>query len=231
MLKSCKTLKEFSFNRVIQRIRVDDEDWASFCEGVSNSNLEKLDISESSDLNPSQQARLMSAITKNTHLKTVQMDVDIVDDTLPYLTTLVNHVRHLTVGIVDFSRTIRLFDFEKKKNLDRFSEIIAHSSSLRYFQISHSSVLQYSDLAGMEKIINRSVHIVDASTYLYNTDLYKMANENQRRLTSCQSSCETLLALKRFRCPQMNLGRDMTRVVSQYLLQTWTDVDSWLPKK
>jgi hypothetical protein len=233
MLKLCKSLKEFRFKDVITRAsaaEVQDNAWAVFCEGVSNSHLEKFAISFRYSENIFcflRQNMLNAAIAMNPNLKSVEIDVFLSVDTLPCLAALVNHVKHLRFDINGS-------EFISLDTMNKFAQLISDSSSLRSMSIrSASSKIFYEGAPSMCKIITRSGHILETIDCLFLPDMDRMTRRNQNNLKSCQLLCETLLALIRFRGHEMNprMGRDMVKLLSMYLLKTWPDVEAWTQGK
>ena len=224
MLKSCKSLKEFHFGNIVThatRAQVKHEEWAAFCEGISNSQLKKLTIS-TDELTLTQLNMLTFVIPKNPRLRTVDMDIYVSETTLPYLKNLVNHLKSFSFAILDH---------DIKESVLMFADMIGDSTSLRYLFMYSADPHRISNVIGEDigKRVERSVHIVGGNSPLF--DMKEMISRNRHNLNVCQTSCETLLAVKKFRRHQTVLGpylsHDMTNLLGKHLMQTWTDVESW----
>lgn len=221
MLKSCKTLKELHFGSIIThatRAQIKEEEWAAFCEGISNSQLKKLTIS-TEELTPTQLNMLTFAITKNARLKTIDMDIHVSEYTLPYLKNLVNHLKSFSFAILGY---------DIKESVLMLADMIGDSTSLRYLYMSSTDNRISGGVIGQEigNRVKRSVHIVAGNSSLF-VDMKEMINRNRHNLDVCQTSCETLLAVTKFRRPRTILCHDMTNLLGKHLMQTWTDVESW----
>lgn len=155
-------------------------------------------------------------------IQQVNMDIYVSETTLPYLKNLVNHLKSFSFAILDH---------DIKESFLMFADMIGDSTSLRYLFMYSADPHRISNVIGEDigKRVERSVHIVGGNSPLF--DMKEMISRNRHNLNVCQTSCETLLAVKKFRRHQTVLGpylsHDMTNLLGKHLMQTWTDVESW----
>lgn len=216
MLKSCKTLEELLCSDVVTEStihQVKHDDWIAFCDGVMSSQLQTLYFSTEC-MSPTQVNTLLSAITKNKSLKeAANIYCNISKETFPFLKEFINHVESL-----DF----RIMTYESSELLESFATLISDSTSLRCLNLDLPVIFNSGHLT---LIIEQNGFILDGLCSTF--EMNEMTRRNYRNLRRCKDSCETLLALKKFRSPKINLGHDMTKLLSQYLFKTWGDAEAY----
>lgn len=216
MLNFCRTLKELDCSDIVTENtlhQIKDDDWIAFCDGVMSSQLHS--ITFSTDYMSSEQVNVyLSALSKNNSLKEVnELSFHLTEKTIPVLTKFMNHVENLLFTIITADST---------KLLESFANIIKDSLSLRYLNFFHKS--PWLERVNLEGEIAQNGFIIGGFS-CYN--ITEMIERNRQNLRRCRASCETLLALKKFCSPKMNLNHDMTKLLSQHLLKTYGDFDAF----
>jgi hypothetical protein len=155
------------------------------------------------------------------------MDFHVERNTLIALNLLVDQLTTFICGVLSIDSSM---------SFDTFVHMISNANNLRHLYIREYDTLF--NLKNVESVYSNGFLITAEFCHVDNTCdefmqknelMQKMTQRNKNNLQRCRSTCETLLALKRFRLSgvaQM-LGRDMLIFLSRCLLKTWGDVDSW----
>lgn len=205
----------------------DKDTWAYFCECLSNSCVKDVECEFLDQEEGEQTFKFFQAVAKNPNITRFSVEFDnsypnFLDQFYTPLKEMLSHLKDLEVSCIRIRKATKL------------QKLIAENTSLQHICLYTLFVTNskfFKILDGIER--NGSILRFSLST----KDIMKNGCEHMRNLNNLKktkSVCETLMCIKRFRQTQMldMIGRDMTKLLSKYLLPTYADAQTWtVPEK